>query len=57
MPDPFSPAALNAAKQQAANRAGRSSTMLTQLKSTLAGGGASPFQGAATAYGGAKLGA
>jgi len=40
MPDPFSPSAMNAAKAQAAQRAGRSSTILSQAgnRGTLAQG-------------------
>lgn len=53
MPDPFSPSAMNAAKTQAAQRAGRSSTILSQAgnRGTLAAGG-----GAGVPYGGATLG-
>lgn len=49
MPDPFSPSALNAAKTAAAQRAGRSSTVLTQMgnRGTLASGAVGvPYSGA-----------
>lgn len=48
MPDPFSPSALNAAKQQAAQRAGRSSTILSQAgnRGTIAQGAVGvPYSG------------
>ena len=49
MPDPFSPSALNAAKQAAATRAGRSATVLSQAgnRGTLAQGAVGvPYAGA-----------
>lgn len=49
MPDPMSPSALNAAKTQAAARAGRSSTVLSQAgnRGTLAQGAVGvPYAGA-----------
>jgi hypothetical protein len=57
MPDPFSPSAMNAAKVQAAARAGRSSTMLTQAArgggtGTLAGGAGVPYSGRTLGGGG-----
>jgi hypothetical protein len=57
MPDPFSPSAMNAAKVQAAQRAGRSSTMLTQAArgggtGTLAGGAGVPYSGRTLGGGG-----
>ncbi len=49
MPDPFDPAAMEAAKAQAAARAGRSSTILTTAANRggqIAGGGATaPYSG------------
>lgn len=59
MPDPFSPSAMSAAKVQAAQRAGRTSTMLTQASrggtsspGTLAGGAAVPYSGRTLGGGG-----
>lgn len=49
MPDPFSPSALNAAKTQAAQRAGRSATILSSFgnRGTLAQGAVGvPYSGA-----------
>jgi hypothetical protein len=48
MPDPYSPAALEAAKAQAATRAGRSSTVLTTA--------ANQGNGAGSTYSGRTLG-
>ncbi len=50
MPDPYSPAAMEAAKTQAAERAGRSSTILTTAASrgatsAIAGGLGVPYGG------------
>jgi hypothetical protein len=52
MPDPFSPSALNAAKTQAAQRAGRSATILSTAgnRGTLAAGAVG------VPYAGTKLG-
>jgi hypothetical protein len=52
MPDPFNPAAVASAKAQAATRAGRSSTVLSQAgnRGTLASGAMG------VPYGGATLG-
>ncbi len=52
MPDPYSPAALEAAKVQAAARAGRASTILT----TAANRGGPPAAGVSAPYGGRTLG-
>lgn len=54
MPDPFSPSAMNAAKMQASQRAGRSSTILSQAgnRGTLAAGGVGVPYGGATLGGG-----
>ena len=52
MPDPFNPAAMEAAKVQAAARAGRSSTILT----TATNRGAQAAGGASVPYGGKSLG-
>jgi hypothetical protein len=52
MPDPFSPAAQEAARAQAAERAGRSSTILT----TAANRGAVATSGASVPYSGKSLG-
>jgi hypothetical protein len=54
MPDPFSPSAMNAAKNAAAQRAGRSSTILSQAgnRGTLAGGAVGVPYGGATLGGG-----
>jgi len=52
MPDPFNPAAMEAAKAQAAARAGRSSTIL----STAANRGTQPAVGSSVPYGGRSLG-
>jgi hypothetical protein len=53
MPDPFNPAAMEAAKAQAAARAGRSSTILT----TAANRGAQPLAGGVgVPYSGRSLG-
>jgi hypothetical protein len=49
MPDPYNPAALEAAKAQAALRAGRSSTILTTAANrggqAAAGGVSAPYSG------------
>jgi len=49
MPDPFNPAAMEAAKAQAAARAGRSSTILTTAANrgvqTATGGASVPYSG------------
>jgi len=49
MPDPFNPAAMEAAKAQAAARAGRSSTILTTTANraapTAAGSAGVPYSG------------
>jgi hypothetical protein len=56
MPDPYSPAALEAAKAQAAARAGRSSTILTTAANrgaqAAAGGASVPYSG--TSLGGGR---
>ena len=55
MPDPYDPAAMEAAKVQAAQRAGRSATILTTAanrgQSAASGGGSVPYGG--TTLGGA----
>jgi len=53
MPDPFNPATMEAAKAQAASRAGRSSTILTTAANR--GGQAAPG-GVSAPYGGRSLG-
>jgi len=53
MPDPFNPATMEAAKAQAAARAGRSSTILTTAANR--GGQAAPG-GVSAPYGGRSLG-
>ena len=54
MPDPFNPAALEAAKAQAAARAGRSATILTTAsnRGTQAGSGGTGVPYSGTALGG-----
>jgi hypothetical protein len=52
MPDPYNPAAMEAAKMQAAARAGRTSTIL----STAANRGTGVAGGTGVPYGGTKLG-
>lgn len=51
LPDPYSPAALEAARAQGAARPGRSSTMLTTANRS-----ATQDTGVATSYGGKTLG-
>jgi hypothetical protein len=53
MPDPFNPAALEAAKAQAATRAGRSSTVLTTVANR---GGRAAATGVSAPYSGTSLG-
>jgi hypothetical protein len=53
LPDPFSPSAMEAAKAQAATRAGRSSTILTTAANR---GGANATGGIGAPYGGTTLG-
>jgi hypothetical protein len=53
MPDPYNPAALEAAKAQAALRAGRSSTILTTAANR---GGQTAASGVSVPYGGRSLG-
>jgi len=45
MPDPYNPAALEAAKMQAAQRAGRSSTVLTTANRGTASPSSVPYSG------------
>jgi len=56
MPDPFNPAAMEAAKAQAAARAGRSSTILTTAANrgaqAMAGGTSVPYSGKSLGGGG-----
>jgi hypothetical protein len=53
MPDPFNPAAMEAAKAQAAARAGRSSTILTTAANR---GGQAASGGVSAPYSGRSLG-
>jgi hypothetical protein len=53
MPDPYDPAALEAAKAQAATRAGRSSTILTTVANR---GGQTAASGVGVPYSGTSLG-
>ena len=53
MPDPYNPATLEAAKAQAAQRAGRSSTILTTAANR---GGQTAASGVSVPYGGTLLG-
>jgi hypothetical protein len=53
MPDPFNPAAMEAAKAQAAARAGRSSTILTTAANR---GGQAAANGVSAPYSGRSLG-